>query len=177
MKNDYENSGDRLMIKIIMVIGGGGYFFQSMSLLKKINQNYQIKTIISNDSLILKSSIPENIGEPIETIIFPAIRTFSISAIEQPINFIKCFLQACFVFYQEKPQAVLVIANSLAVPLFLAAKLFNIKTVYIDSITRVGKPSKTGLIISKLKLANKFYVQWKEAENLYPNAIYKGTVL
>jgi len=65
----------------------------------------------------------------------------------------------------------------MAVPLCLVGKLYGITTVFVESITRVSKPSSTGTLLTKLKLCDRFYVQWPGAAKLYRNAVFKGSVL
>ncbi|HUT57014.1 MAG TPA: glycosyltransferase [Planctomycetota bacterium] len=79
--------------------------------------------------------------------------------------------------FKERPDGVAVVASSIAVPLLISAKWLGIKTVFIDSITRVTKPSRTGRIISFLGLADRLYVQWPEGTAMYRRAIYAGRLI
>jgi len=78
------------------------------------------------------------------------------------------------VLMKERPDGMVVVGSAIAVPLFLAARFAGVKTVFIDSITRVTRPSTTGRILSMLGLASRFYVQWPEAVRMYRRAICVG---
>jgi len=78
---------------------------------------------------------------------------------------------------REQASGVVAIGAALAVPLLAAGKILHCRTVYIESLTRVTKPSRTGRIISYLGLADRFYVQWPQAVRLYRRARYAGRLL
>jgi UDP-N-acetylglucosamine:LPS N-acetylglucosamine transferase len=121
--------------------------------------------------------IEKRLQRRFEILRIPPVTTIASSAVSRALNFVKCIWAALAMLRRDRPDLVVTVASSLAVPVFLAAKLLGIKTVYIDSITRVNQASTTGRLLSKFKLADRFYVQWPEAVSLYKGAIYKGTVL
>lgn len=84
------------------------------------------------------------------------------------------FFKALYILHQSQPDLVLSTGASLAVPFILASKLFGIKTVFIESISRSGSLSLTGRIV--YNLVDEFYVQWPECVERYPKAQYKGVV-
>lgn len=86
------------------------------------------------------------------------------------VNFVKAF----YILRKSKPDLVLSTGASLAVPFILASKLFGIKTVFIESITRSSGLSLTGRLV--YKLVDEFYVQWPECVECYPKAQYRGVV-
>jgi hypothetical protein len=63
------------------------------------------------------------------------------------------------------------------VPLCFWGKLAGKTTVFVESITRVKRPSLTGRILSRFRLCDRLFVQWPEAVKLYKGAIYDGAVL
>ncbi|WP_150051207.1 MULTISPECIES: glycosyltransferase [Methylomonas] len=165
------------MKHIVMVIGGGGFFFQSVSLLGKLNAANRIRLAVPTDSLQMIPEIEKRLQRRFEIVRIPPVTTIASSAVSRALNFVKCIRAALAMLHSDRPDLVVTVASSLAVPIFLAAKLLGIKTVYIDSITRVNQASTTGRLLSKFKLADRFYVQWPEAVTLYKGAVYKGTVL
>jgi UDP-N-acetylglucosamine:LPS N-acetylglucosamine transferase len=86
------------------------------------------------------------------------------------INFVK----ALSILRHSKPDLVLSTGASLAVPFILASKLFGIKTVFVESISRSSSLSLSGRIV--YNLVDEFYVQWPECLERYPKAQYKGVV-
>lgn len=86
------------------------------------------------------------------------------------INFIK----ALFILRKSRPDLVISTGAGLAVPFLLASKLFGIKTVFIESISRSSGLSLSGKIL--YNLVDEFYVQWPECVERYPKAQYRGVV-
>ncbi len=54
------------------------------------------------------------------------------------------------------------------------AKLFGKKLIYIESFARVYDGSKTGKLL--YKYADLFIVQWESLKEVYPKAIYGGSI-
>lgn len=53
--------------------------------------------------------------------------------------------------------------------------LFGIKTIYVETITSVNKPSLTGRIM--YYLTKHFYYQWPQLKNFFPKGVNIGTML
>ena len=73
------------------------------------------------------------------------------------LKFFLVLFQAYKILKIEKPDLIISTGASLAVQFFLLAKIFKIKNIFIESLTRVNDLSRTGKII-KLFTKN-FYVQ------------------
>jgi UDP-N-acetylglucosamine:LPS N-acetylglucosamine transferase len=84
------------------------------------------------------------------------------------------FCHALFILYQSKPDLVISTGASLAVPFIYASKLFGIKTVFIESISRSQVLSLSGKLV--YYAVDEFYVQWPECLERYPKAKYKGLI-
>ena len=76
------------------------------------------------------------------------------------------------VIYAEKPDIIVSTGASLAINFALFAKLFGIKFIYIESISRSEELSLTGRIV--YLLSSEFYVQWPELKQKYSKALFKG---
>jgi len=66
---------------------------------------------------------------------------------------------------------------NLSVPLAIAAKLRGLPFVFVESVSRVTRPSLTGRLLSLLNATDRLYVQWPEATRMYRKARYEGSVL
>ncbi|MGH3076475.1 MAG: PssD/Cps14F family polysaccharide biosynthesis glycosyltransferase [Gaiellales bacterium] len=75
---------------------------------------------------------------------------------------------------QERPQAIVSTGAALAVPFFLAGKLFGARLIYVESLTRIEGLSLTGRIVDPL--ADVFFVQWPTTTRLR-RARYAGGLL
>ena len=54
----------------------------------------------------------------------------------------------------------------------LVGRLLGIPTLFIETFTRVSKPSLTGRIMSRL--AKRFFYQWESLAPFYPKGIHSG---
>jgi len=76
-----------------------------------------------------------------------------------------------------RPHAILALGTATAIPLFMAGKLFRVPCVFVESLTRVEQMSLTGRILYRLRLADRFYVQWAGLQQKFDRAIYAGAVI
>jgi len=175
----YKYYGDGMQLyskkRIIVTVAGGGFAWESQALIKALGKDYEYHFVTTSDSLgkIEVLNLPKGKIHVITKPTTMNVRSVWIRA----INTLKGFWNAYKVVKKTNPFAIICLGTSLSVPLCFWGKLFKKKTIFIESITRVSKPSVTGRIISLLRLSNRFYVQWPEAINLYKRSIYKGTIL
>lgn len=82
----------------------------------------------------------------------------------------------CFrVLRHEKPGLVISTGGPVTIPIFFLSKLFSIKTLYIESITRVNELSGTGKVV--YKFSDYFLVQWEVLVDKYEKAMYWGLIM
>jgi UDP-N-acetylglucosamine:LPS N-acetylglucosamine transferase len=84
------------------------------------------------------------------------------------------FLKAMIILRKSKPDLLVCTGASLAVPFIFVSKLYGIKTVFVESISRSSGLSLSGRLV--YNLVDEFYVQWPECVERYPKAQYKGVV-
>ncbi len=90
-------------------------------------------------------------------------------------NLIKNIGLAWHILRTEKPDAVISTGAGVAVPFLLIGKMLGIKTVYIESLTRIEGLSLSGKMV--YPFVSRFFVQWADLAKRYPKAIYEGQVL
>ena len=78
------------------------------------------------------------------------------------------------IYIKEKPDIVICTGVLAMIPMCLIAKLCNKKLIYIESFAKVTSGTETGKLM--YKFADKFYVQWEQMLEIYPNAIFKGGI-
>lgn len=81
------------------------------------------------------------------------------------LKFIGNFCQAVGVCHKIKPFAIVSTGAGIAVPVFLAARLFGIKLVFIESRARVYSKSKAGRLLAHI--CDSLIVQWPEMVDVY----------
>lgn len=76
----------------------------------------------------------------------------------------------------EKPKLIISTGAEIAIPAFYLAKLLRIKSIFIESWTRVVEPSGTGKIV--YPVSDVFLVQWERLLAQYgKKAKYEGAVV
>lgn len=74
----------------------------------------------------------------------------------------------------ERPDAILSTGAALALPFFLAGKLYGANLVYVESLTRTRRLSLTGRLV--YHLTDAFFVQWRSADRR-PKTRFAGSLL
>lgn len=148
-------------MKLLLVCNPGGHFSTMMGL-KSFWSVYQREwvTYPKFDTLKLFGD------EPVYWVEMQEARMLGKAC----VNLVKAFV----ILRQSQPDLVISTGASLAVPFLLASKLFGIRTLFIESITRSDDLSLSGRLV--YNLVDEFYVQWPECVKRYPKAQYKGVV-
>ena len=102
--------------------------------------------------------------------------TYFISHSERDLKFFLNLVEAYFILRKERPSHIISSGAGLIVPFTLINILFfRSKVIYIESISRVRKPSLTGRIM--YFLTDHFIYQWKTLKKFFPKGKYGGTLL
>ncbi|MEZ7667900.1 UDP-N-acetylglucosamine--LPS N-acetylglucosamine transferase, partial [Rothia sp. 27098_8_161] len=83
-------------------------------------------------------------------------------------NAIRNLFLAFHIFPKEHPDAVVSAGAGVAVPFFVAAKLFGVKTLYIECFDRPTLPTMTGKIL--YTFADRMIVQSEEQQENFPDS-------
>ncbi|MBJ93904.1 MAG: UDP-N-acetylglucosamine--LPS N-acetylglucosamine transferase [Rickettsiales bacterium] len=75
----------------------------------------------------------------------------------------------------ERPDVVLSTGAGVSVPFLLLARLMGMRTIYLESITRIHELSLSGRLV--YPFVSRFLVQWEELTAQYPRAEFHGRVL
>ena len=76
---------------------------------------------------------------------------------------------------RERPDAVISTGAGVGVPFIWMGRLLGIRTVFIESITFIRRPSLSGRLV--YPVVDRYMVQWPELAARCRKAIYKGRVL
>lgn len=90
------------------------------------------------------------------------------------LNLIRNTFLAIRALRSERPDLILSTGAAVAVPFFAVGKLLGAKTVYIEIIDRIDSPTLTGKLV--YRMTDVFVVQWPELKQVYPKAVYIGSV-
>ena len=102
------------------------------------------------------------------------------TAFKTAIEGIKCYylivnsflsLKICLL---ERPDVVISTGVLATIPLCILCKVFGKRLIYIESFAKVTSPTRTGNLL--YRFADRFYVQWPELLEGYPDAVYRGGI-
>lgn len=103
-------------------------------------------------------------------------KTHFIAHSERDWKFLLNFWEAFRVLWIERPHVVLSTGAGPAVPFAVVGRLlFGLRVIFVESITRIQKPSLTGKFM--YWLADDFFYQWKALTPFFPKARYGGLLL
>ena len=102
-------------------------------------------------------------------------RTYFIRHSERDWLFLVNLWEAWGILRRERPRLILSTGAGPAVPFALVGKLLGIKSIFIESFTRVKKPSLAGRPM--YYFADRFFYQWKTLAPYFPRGIYGGPLV
>lgn len=91
-----------------------------------------------------------------------------------PLMLGKTIVQSFIAFLKWKPDLIIANGGGFVVPFCYIAKLFGKKLIFIESFSRVEKPSVSGRLLHPI--SDLFIVQWKPLLKYYKKAIYGGSI-
>ncbi len=91
------------------------------------------------------------------------------------INFFKNLILSYKVIRKHKPELLFSTGAGICVPFFYMAKLFKVKTIYLESLTRINTLSLSGRLI--YYFADYILVQWPELKKRYPKVKFLGRLI
>ena len=103
-------------------------------------------------------------------------KTIFITHSERDWKFFLNLWEAFKILRRENPDVILSTGAGPAVPFAIVARIFfNIKIIYVETVTKITTPSLTGRIM--YYLAHDFFYQWKRLEKFFPKGKYGGNLL
>lgn len=90
-------------------------------------------------------------------------------------NLLKNLVLAPRILLKERPDMIVTTGSGVAAPFIWWAKILGIRTVFVESITRITEISLTGRMV--YPFVDTFLVQWEELLEKYPKAKYYGRIV
>lgn len=168
-------------MKLCLVCSSGGHFFQ-LYLLKDFWKEHdrfwvtfleKIHVPLMYDEKIFTSRLPRKIdtafvsNEKFCDAYHPTNRSI--------INFIRNLFLAFKILRKERPDVIISTGAGVGVPFIYTGRLLKIKTIFIESATRVNGLSLSGRLV--YPAVGHFIVQWPELAEKYPKAKFAGRVI
>ena len=151
------------MKKVCFIASSGGHFEQLM-MLKPLMKKY--------DSFI----VTEKTNYSVSNLEFNTYYLHQVNRREKSFIFrmIGNSLKTLKILISERPDAVISTGALATIPMCLFGKIFGKKIIFIESFAKVNSQTLTGKLV--YKFADRFYVQWEEMKQFYPNAICMGGI-
>jgi beta-1,4-N-acetylglucosaminyltransferase len=89
-------------------------------------------------------------------------------------NLLRNLFLAARVLRRRRPHVVVSTGAGVAVPFCYLARLFGSRVVFIESFSRISKPSLTARLV--YPVAHEFFVQWPELQRHFRRAHYEGAI-
>ncbi len=158
--------------RIAVVLGRGGHTAQTFALVDLLGQQNEYFYLIG----VLDRLTPRKIHIPGRVLpVFPPRLLPQDSKIMAIIRTLVTLFLSFVYFILFRPDVVISCGTGLTVPIFYSARALGIKTVFIESMSRVTEMSMTGrLLLGKTDL---FIVQWPQLAAKTPGALYGGQLL
>jgi UDP-N-acetylglucosamine:LPS N-acetylglucosamine transferase len=149
-------------MKLCLVCSSGGHFLQLYSL-KDVWEGYERfwVTFQGNDTEFFLSR------EKVYNAYCPTNRHIK--------NLVRNSFMAMKILLKEKPDVIISTGAGVAVPFLYAGRVLGIKTIYVESMTRVESLSVTGKLV--YPVVHHLLVQWPKIADKYDKAIFKGQVI
>ena len=148
--------------KICFAASSGGHFEQLM-MLKPLMYKY--------DSFILTERAGYEVNVPVRSYWLRQVTRHDKLFIPRMIFNTVVSLK---VYIQERPDVVVCTGVLATIPMCFISKLFGGELVYIESFAKLTSGTETGRLMSRF--ADRFYVQWESMLDVYPRAVYVGSV-
>jgi UDP-N-acetylglucosamine:LPS N-acetylglucosamine transferase len=103
-------------------------------------------------------------------------KTYFVTHSERDLKVLINVWEAFKILHAERPQIILSTGAGIIVPFALVGRfVFGTRIIFIETLTRVRKPSLTGRIM--YRLAHEFYYQWEALGRYFPKGFYGGTLI
>jgi len=135
---------------VLTIVSSGGHLTQALCMMSKID----------NFHLVTSVDLKLNVGAQGYTV----IPDTQFNALIHAGNLVR----AIKLIHKLKPKSLFSTGGPICIPFALAAKIFNKRFIYLDTLSRVQDLSNTARFLYKYKLATEIFVQWQNVANKYP---------
>ena len=144
-------------MKICISVSHGGHLTQALILAEKL-KNHDIIFVTTRYG---KPRVPKK--WELNSVINPH---------KNPFKLLILSIQSLWILLTRNPDVIISTGSNIPVPFFILGKLMGKILIYIESWSRVEKPSKSGKLI--YNISDLFFIQWEDLKKEYPKAVYAG---
>ena len=155
------------MKKVLFISSTGGHLNELMQL-KPLFSKYDYHIITEKDKANL--SLKQEYKERIDYLSY-GTRSKLFTYI---FKYLYLCLKTIYLYFKIRPKYIVTTGTHTAGPMCYLGKLFGSKIIYIETIANVNRKTATGKLI--YPIADLFIVQWMEMLEVYPRAVYGGSI-
>jgi len=146
--------------KICIVSSCGGHLTEVRCLLPAYRELQHFYVL--NDKVLLSDDMQD--------------KTYFITHSERDWKFLINLWEALIILVRERPSIILSTGAGPVVPFALIGRLFfRTRIIFIETITRINRPSLTGRIM--YLLAHDFFYQWQSLREYFPRGVFGGSLI
>lgn len=150
------------MRKKVCLISSSGGHFEQLLMLEKLSDEF--------DSFIVTEKTEYNSFEND----FYYLHQVNRKEIRSYFYFLLNCLISIKIYFKEKPDIIISTGALAVIPMFIIGKIARKKLVFIESFSKSNSPTLTGKLI--YKFADLFIVQWESMKEIYPDALFLGSI-
>ena len=102
-------------------------------------------------------------------------RTYFVKHSERDLLFFSNLIEAWRILRRERPTLLLSTGAGAIVPFALVGKLLGVRSIFVETFTRVVKPSLTGRLM--YRLGDRLFYQVRSVSSYFPRGTYGGPVV
>lgn len=154
-------------MRLLFVLGSGGHTARGLILSEQVHcEKYYM---VPWESEVTKKKVGNNYF----SVISPRFRAKD-NKVMSVLRTLFLFLHSLVILLIVRPDVLVSTGSGLTLPPFLVARVLRIKTIFIESPSRVYNPSIAGrLLIGKVSL---WLASWPELANRFSGVDYRGMV-
>jgi len=157
----------------VLGLGGGGFHYESQEILNNVHRPLDLILIFSGPGGGIRRWESRHPVRSSYMVRSPSLSDDSVFS----LFYYGCvnFVRALQILIAERPDLVFVVGSAQAIPFGLAAKLTTTPLWFVESVTRVSNPSRTGNWLHRSRLYTKFFYFWPQLARDYRRAICAQT--
>ena len=159
--------GRKSMKKVLFISSTGGHFSELLQL-KPLFKKYDTYLVTEKDKT--NENFKNEYGDRLYFLPY-GTRSKMLSYI---FKYFYLCLKTIYLFFKIRPKYIVTTGTHTAVPMCYLGKILGCKIIFIETFANSKSRTLSGRMI--YPIANLFIVQWREMINLYPKAVYGGSI-
>jgi UDP-N-acetylglucosamine:LPS N-acetylglucosamine transferase len=154
---------------VLLVASSGGHLLQLVWLARAFE--HVPRVWVTEDAADTRSLL---VGEAVVYAYGPAHRDLALGLHRIALAWARNLVLAVRLVRRARPRALVTTGAGAAVPFAWVARALGADVIFVESLTRVDKPSMSARLIAPI--ASRVYVQWPDAVEHLPRSRYVGSL-